>query len=246
MVARNRVRKQCCDCGASFETIASLSNLIRCKPCREKYRQEHGRLSWSCVICGRATIRNPSKRKETCSAECCVALRKKLASRQSADWLRLRAIWRGMKARCLKPHSQVFAYYGGRGIRMCDEWQASFASFYEWAISNGYASHLELDRRDTNGHYEPDNCRWTTRHRQMSNTRKRRDAKTSKFKGVSWCAHMQQWRAQCHYRPRGVHIGLFATELEAALAYDECVHSLRPEHSRLNFPERYRAKAGAP
>jgi hypothetical protein len=61
--------------------------------------------------------------------------------------------------------------YGGRGIKVCDEWKNSYENFREWALSNGYADNLTLDRINPNGNYEPSNCRWATAKTQGNNRR---------------------------------------------------------------------------
>ena len=63
--------------------------------------------------------------------------------------------WQGMKYRCYNPRAIQFHNYGARGIRMCDEWRTSFASFKDWALKNGYRAGLSIDRIDVNGNYEP-------------------------------------------------------------------------------------------
>lgn len=68
--------------------------------------------------------------------------------------------WSGIKMRCYNTKHQSYPFYGGRGIRMCDDWKDDFNSFYEWSIQNGYSNDLELDRIDPNGDYKPSNCRW--------------------------------------------------------------------------------------
>lgn len=60
--------------------------------------------------------------------------------------------------------------YGGRGIRVCEEWKNSRDAFIEWALT-GYKRDLSLDRIDTNGDYCPENCRWVTRQEQNENKR---------------------------------------------------------------------------
>ena len=75
---------------------------------------------------------------------------------------RLYSIWGHMKQRCNNPKSHNFKYYGGRGIKVCEEWSNSFEAFYGWANSNGYADDLEIDRVEGTGNYEPSNCRWVT------------------------------------------------------------------------------------
>lgn len=82
---------------------------------------------------------------------------------------RLRSIYYGMKQRCYNEKSINYKYYGGRGIRICDEWLESFDNFYQWAIVNGYNNELTIDRIDSNKDYSPDNCKWSTKKEQAYN-----------------------------------------------------------------------------
>lgn len=81
---------------------------------------------------------------------------------------RLYNTWSKMKDRCNNPNSNRYEYYGGRGIKLCDEWQR-FEPFYKWAMENGYSDSLTIDRIDVNGDYTPTNCRWTDIVTQMNN-----------------------------------------------------------------------------
>lgn len=83
---------------------------------------------------------------------------------------RLYRIWRHMHDRCDNTNDTRFKDYGGRGITVCREWD-DFSSFMQWAMSHGYTDTLTIDRIDTNGNYEPNNCRWITMAEQQSNKR---------------------------------------------------------------------------
>ena len=92
---------------------------------------------------------------------------------------RLYKIWKEMRYRCNNPQNKSYPRYGGRGIKVCDEWNDSFVPFYEWAMANGYQENiaesgknrLSIDRINNNGDYEPDNCRWVDDHTQALNKR---------------------------------------------------------------------------
>ena len=87
-------------------------------------------------------------------------------------------IWLSMNDRCRNPKNKQFCDYGGRGIRVCDEWQGPCG--FEM-----YSRHIEslgpkpsekhsLDRIDNNGNYEPGNIRWATKKEQQRNKRTNR------------------------------------------------------------------------
>lgn len=82
---------------------------------------------------------------------------------------KLYTIWQNMKHRCNDPKNIMFQYYGGRGIRVCDEWLGGFEQFMEWAMKMGYQEGLSIERIDVNGDYSPANCKWITKKQQYLN-----------------------------------------------------------------------------
>ena len=83
---------------------------------------------------------------------------------------RLYRIWGRMLQRCLNIKYFEFHYYGGRGIIVCNEW-LEFIPFRDWSLDNGYEENLQIDRKNTNGNYEPSNCHFVTPAENAQNKR---------------------------------------------------------------------------
>lgn len=85
-------------------------------------------------------------------------------------------IWKGALTRCYNPNATGFKYWGGRGIIVSDRWNprmgGGFVNFLRDMGRRPSPKH-SIDRRDNDGHYSPDNCRWVTRKEQNLNSRAR-------------------------------------------------------------------------
>lgn len=96
--------------------------------------------------------------------------------------------YRSMLDRCYNSKIKNYKDYGGRGIKVCDEWVQSFENFQKWAMNNGYSESKDrlsqsLDRIDVNGDYEPSNCRWANPKTQTMN---KRNTYKAYYNGEEW------------------------------------------------------------
>lgn len=130
------------------------------------------------------------------------------------DKKRLITIRHSMYCRCFYPATHGYERYGGRGIKICEEWLNEPNSFYEWAINNGYEKDLTIDRIDVNGNYEPSNCRWVTKEVQDNN---RRNNRKITYKGET--KTLSQWAKQ--YK---INIVTLSDRLKTGMSIDEALN----------------------
>src|SRR4030067_1015352 len=100
---------------------------------------------------------------------------------------KLHGVWNSMLQRCNNPNTEAYKNYGGRGIRVCEEWK-EYENFRSWSLSNEYNETLTLDRRHVNKDYCPENCRWVDWETQQNN---RRNNKLIHYKGKAQT--LRQW-----------------------------------------------------
>lgn len=98
---------------------------------------------------------------------------------KNSPYYKLKRVWKDMRKRCNNYNDTAYHYYGGRGIKVCDEWNNSYSAFKKWALDNGYNPKLgrkeqSIDRIDVDGNYRPENCRWVDWKTQVRNRRNTR------------------------------------------------------------------------
>lgn len=149
---------------------------------------------------------------------------------------RLIHCWKNMIRRCTNPKVGQYRDYGGRGITVCQEWLDSFEIFQRWALANGYADNLTIERRDNDLGYSPENCIWVDMSHQMANRRKKSKA-NNQYVGVDQIPG-GNYRAKIKYHGKVTYLGVHPTAELAAKARDDYIilHDLPHMRSISNQP----------
>ena len=154
-----------------------------------------------CKNCGKEIIENKRNAKY-CNQKCYFEYKSK--NQHSYDNLYKR--YCDMKSRCYNKNKKNYKYYGGRGIKVCDEWLGE----------NGYKKELSLDKIDNNGNYSPNNCRWTTRRIQNINKRPT-IPNTSGFVGVRKHSCSNRYYGSVKINDKGYYTGMSDDIIIAAI-----------------------------
>lgn len=131
----------------------------------------------------------------------------------------LHQIWGSMKTRCYNENHKSYKNHGFRGITVCDEWRNDAKVFIEWALPL-WKKGLTIDRRDNDGDYSSENCRFITMKENLHNQRLLRKTNTSGYRGVSRRGKYNKWCAQIMINGNLKYLGLFNSKKLAAIRYD--------------------------
>lgn len=135
---------------------------------------------------------------------------------------RMYKTWVNMIHRCSDSNFKQYKDYGGRGIKVCDEWK-DIRNFIDWVEnSSNWEEGLTLDRINTNGNYSPDNCTFSDRNIQSINQRMQNN-NTSGFTGVDWDKRYSKWRARIQIYGKCKYIGYFYNIEDAVKARDNYI-----------------------
>lgn len=181
------------------------------------------------------TVRGSSLRNGT--SKSCGCLNLEMVTKHGMTDTPTYMSWIAARSRCRYKNNIGYQYYGGRGIDICDRWYGSFENFLEDMGERPEGA--SLDRIDGSKGYYLENCRWSTLIEQSSN-REHTFPCTSKYRGVSYKKTNGKWLSTLsgYCDSKAIYVGTYATDIEAALAYDEKIRETGMQaHRKFNFPK---------
>jgi len=134
------------------------------------------RTKWNCICdCGNECVIEANRLKKGISKSCGCFHKEATSKAKTTHGItvtnkRLYNVWRNMLSRCYKKNNENYKYYGGKGVVICDLWLSDNSIFFSWALSNGYTKNMTIERKDSNGNYEPSNCTFIPQSEQSQNT----------------------------------------------------------------------------
>ena len=138
-----------------------------------KISERHTVCRWLCQCdCGNTIVTRSGNLSNGCTRSCGCLQKELTAKRATTHGMsknRLYTTWLNMRRRCNDPNFGEYRNYGGRGIKVCKEWNLSFEAFKNWALKSGYQDNLTIERKNVNDNYCPNNCCWITRKEQGYN-----------------------------------------------------------------------------
>ena len=177
---------------------------------------------WECLCdCGNTTrVASIELRKGLVIS--CGCYRMERISTHGESKTRLYRTWCSMLRRCRSPMANYYKDYGGRGIKVCDEWH-DYETFRDWARTNGYRDDLTIERKDVNGNYEPSNCCWIPMAEQAKN---RRNSVRVEY-------HGKQYILADLAREAGIGVGTLRERLKRGWSLEQAVETpVRQKKSR--------------
>lgn len=198
--------------GQKFGRLLCIDSFSEIRPNGNK------RVRWNCICecgAGLAVFTGDLRGGHTKSCGCLLEdSRVENATTHGMKGTKEYAAWQSCKSRCFNPNYVSYEDYGGRGIKVCEDWEDSFQNFYKDMGDKPTPKHT-LERLDVNGDYCKENCVWATYTEQSLNRRTRKDSKSGRT-GVCWNAQARKW--QSHISVEGKLIRLVYTDcLELAI-----------------------------
>lgn len=128
--------------------------------------------------------------------------------------------WYDIKRRCYNTKRKDYKWYGGKGIKVCEEWLDPKV-FIDWCEET-YIEGMTLDRIDVDKNYQPNNCRWVDMSVQNSN-KGIRETNTSGYTGVTWHKNRNRWCSVIRSQGVLINVGTFKDKMDAVVARDNYI-----------------------